>query len=222
MRLSRRRFLAKTGLTAACYALNGCGRRHLPPQNKGEKTGDRSQSTLHEAWFYESLADRKVRCRLCPRQCVVTDGNRGYCRVRENRAGKLYSLVYGRPCTINIDPIEKKPFFHVYPGSKALSLATAGCNLACKFCQNWEISQASPENVKTLDLSPLEIARRIAMEEGCNFAYTGNMPGAEGENTYCPKCKAVVVQRYGMKMLSNELKNGKCRKCGTAIPGVWG
>jgi pyruvate formate lyase activating enzyme len=299
--------------------------------------------------------------------------------VRENRQGKYYSLVYGRPCVTNNDPIEKKPFFHVYPGSKAFSIATVGCNIECKFCQNWDISQAKPEDVsapfrspedivalaltqkvKTIaytysepvvfteyildcakaakeaglgnvivsngffnekplkewcsvataikidfkafsqkfyeetcsgqlqpvldtlkrlagsgiwfeivvliiptlnddmdeikrmsawivkELGPnvpihftrfhpdyklrnlpttppatLEKARQTAMKEGCNFVYTGNMPGAEGENTYCPTCKAVVVQRHGMAMLSNELKDGKCRKCGTVIPGVW-
>lgn len=131
--ISRRRFLAMAGAgAAACCLPNVIFAAGSP------------ESEPHEASFYEPLAGGKVRCTLCPRGCVVPKGGRGYCRVRENREGKYYSLVYGRPCALNLDPIEKKPFFHVYPGTKSFSLATVGCNICCKFCQNWDISQASP------------------------------------------------------------------------------
>ena len=87
-----------------------------------------------------------IHCELCPHGCEVDPGERGLCEVRENIDGQYYSLVYANPCAIHIDPIEKKPFYHVLPASRAFSIATAGCNFDCKFCQNWEISQARPED----------------------------------------------------------------------------
>lgn len=128
------------------------------------------------ARFYDEIEDKVVRCSLCPRMCRVADGQRGYCRVRENRGGKYYSLVYGKPCTYHIDPIEKKPFFHFLPGTTAFSLATVGCNLSCKFCQNWEIAQEKPENVQPYDLSPEQIGE-LALRYGCpTIAYTYTEP----------------------------------------------
>src|SRR5512145_3404793 len=99
-------------------------------------------SERKEALWYEKIADQKatVRCALCPRRCVVPDGNTGFCRARKNFSGTLVSLGYGLPCSINVDPVEKKPFFNFHPASRSFSLACAGCNLRCKFCQNWEIS----------------------------------------------------------------------------------
>lgn len=334
---------------------------------------------LREARFYTRLNNGNVRCGLCPWQCVVPPGRRGRCNVRENRDGRYYTLVYGRPCALHNDPIEKKPFFHVYPGSKAFSIATVGCNIHCRFCQNWEISQAQPDTVpvkfrtpewiaaqaarrnarsvaytyseptvffeymadvaraatdrglgnvvvsngfiaaeplKTLcglvtaikidlkaftqhfygtmcqgQLDPvldtlrrivdagvwleivvlviptlndapdeikrmaawivqhlgpdvplhftrfhpayrltglpstppqtLETAHRIAVREGCHYVYGGNMPGLRSENTYCPACSACLVDRYGHGVISNDLTQGKCHKCGETIPGVW-
>jgi len=122
--------------------------------------------------YFTPLESGKIRCDLCPRQCRVPKGKRGACRVRENRDGKYYSLVYGAPCAMHLDPIEKKPFFHVLPASQSFSMATAGCNLQCKFCQNWEISQASPEEVYSYDVSP-ELAVKKAKEMGArSIAYT--------------------------------------------------
>ena len=100
-----------------------------------------------EARFYEKLESRKIRCRLCPRECIVGDKERGYCGVRENRGGTFYTLVHSRVCAAHIDPIEKKPLFHYLPGTTAFSMATAGCNVNCKFCQNWDISQSRPEEI---------------------------------------------------------------------------
>jgi len=98
-----------------------------------------------------------VECGLCPHKCVVADIERGTCGVRENQGGTYYTLVHSRPCSLAIDPIEKKPFFHVLPGTKALSIATPGCNFECKFCQNWEIAQARPEQIKSTPLTPPQV-----------------------------------------------------------------
>ena len=88
--------------------------------------------------YFTALAGKSVRCELCPRHCETADGERGYCRVRENRGGQYYSLVFGNPSAVHVDPVEKKPFFHVLPSTLSFSIATAGCNFDCKFCQNWE------------------------------------------------------------------------------------
>ena len=96
---------------------------------------------MKEAKYYKVLENNKVRCLLCPRKCLISSGSTGACRVRKNIEGKLYSLVYGKVCSLSIDPIEKKPLFHFLPGEKTLSLATVGCNFFCSFCQNYEISQ---------------------------------------------------------------------------------
>ena len=329
--------------------------------------------------LFVSLENHYVRCTLCPRECRVAPGKRGYCEVRENRDGKYYTLVYGNPCAVHVDPIEKKPFFHVLPRSGSFSIATVGCNFDCKFCQNWEISQALPEHTVNFDLPPekvvdlairyqcrsiastyveptiffeymmdigmearkrgvlnvchsngyinpkplemltqfldaacidlkgfseefygtmtegtlgpvlealqilrakgihleivnlmipmknddmeevrqmaiwikeklgpevplhfskfypmyklrnlpptpvktLEQARKIALSEGLEYVYLGNVPGHEGENTYCPHCKKVVIQRTGYTVGQIHLENGKCRYCGKPIPGIW-
>ncbi len=129
-----------------------------------------------EARFYHKLPDRKVGCELCPRQCILEDKGRGYCGVRENRGGVLYTLVYARVCTANIDPVEKKPLFHYLPGTTAFSLATAGCNLNCKFCQNWEISQSRPEQIPAEYLPPQRVVE-LAKKYGCpTIAYTYTEP----------------------------------------------
>jgi pyruvate formate lyase activating enzyme len=121
----------------------------------------------HEAGFYRRLENNAVQCELCPRRCLIADGQRGFCRVRENRGGTLHSLVYGRPCSMNREPIEKAPFFHFLPGSQRLTLATVGCNQRCKYCQNWEISQASPEDVPGEAMSPAAV---VALAESLRVA----------------------------------------------------
>lgn len=119
-----------------------------------------------------------VRCNLCPHHCMIADGERGTCRVRENQGGRLYSMVYGNPCAVHVDPIEKKPFFHFLPGAAAFSIATAGCNLRCLYCQNWSISQSPPEETENIDLAP-EYVVRYAKEAGAPvIAYTYSEPTA--------------------------------------------
>jgi len=338
-----------------------------------------TEETLKEALFYKKLDKKQVQCQLCPRRCTIANGQRGYCGVRENREGTLYTLVYAKPVAIHIDPIEKKPLFHFLPSTTAFSIATAGCNLKCKFCQNWEISQAKPEDVqysyiepkdlikkvkesgsptiaytyteptifyeymletaklakkegirnvmhscgyineeplrqlakyldaanidlkgftndyylkisdatlepvlkslkilkeegvhieitnlilpgynddqdtirkmclwikenlgndvplhfsrffpmyKLTSLSPtpvetLEIARKIALESGLKYVYIGNVGGHSAENTYCPRCKKVLIERRGYFVLQNNIVDGKCKFCGEKIEGIW-
>jgi len=333
-----------------------------------------------EARFYKKLPQHEVECQICPRKCRVADRERGYCGTRENQGGSYYTLVYGRPCSVHIDPVEKKPLFHFLPGSTAFSFATAGCNVNCKFCQNWEISQVRPEQTENYDLPPgrlvslakqkncpviastyseptvffeyvcdtaklgrekglksvmisggyiqpeplrdlcktldavkidlkafsekyykdivhgelapilvtlktlrdagtwyeivylmvpslndspqevrkmcqwvkanlgpdvpihftrfypqyllknlpptpvptLERSRKIGLAEGLHYVYIGNVPGHEGENTYCPRCSRAIVKRAGFTILGNDVKAGKCRFCGRKIAGVWG
>lgn len=133
-------------------------------------------AALKECLFYEKASDNSVQCRLCPRQCFIKEGKRGDCKVRENQQGTLYSLVYARPCSIAIDPVEKKPLYHFLPGSSVYSIGTAGCNLHCSFCQNWQTSQAYPEDIESYYMSPENIVDD-AISKGCHaIAYTYNEP----------------------------------------------
>lgn len=332
-----------------------------------------------EARYYKKHPDREIECTLCPRFCKLGDKERGYCGVRENMGGTYYTLVYGKACSIAKDPIEKKPLFHYLPKSSALSIATAGCNVNCKFCQNWQISQVRPEQVQNYDfppravvenakkyrcaviaytytepvvfyeymydtslearkkgvrtavitgghinpepmeeltkvvdaikvdlkafsqdfytnyvrgelqpvleaikivhksstwlelvylviptlndssdeirkmcqwimkeigpdvplhfsrfvpmylvknlpptpLSTLEKVRKIALEEGINYVYIGNVPGHSAESTYCPNCKKIVIERRGYSIGKIALKEGRCKYCNNPIPGIW-
>ncbi|MEE8317591.1 MAG: AmmeMemoRadiSam system radical SAM enzyme [Candidatus Omnitrophota bacterium] len=321
----------------------------------------------------------KVKCLLCPTGCELNNGERGDCRARMNIDGKLQTLVYGKPCSVHVDPIEKKPLFHYLPGTGSFSIATAGCNLRCMYCQNWEISQREPEHTRNIDLLPEEVvkqaintncrtiactysepviffeyaadtarlahrngllnvwvtaayinpeplkeavtfvdaanidlkgitdkfynrmsggklqpvlnaiktmkeagvwveltnlvvptyndtredfsrlcdwvvenvgvevpvhfsrfwpmfqlknlpptpievltrARDIAMSKGIHYAYVGNVPGHDGNNTYCPVCRNIVIKRRGYMILEYNIVGGKCRFCSHAIPGRW-
>jgi len=150
--IDRRRLLALGGAAAAASLMPrpAAGRVAL-------RTGqpvDAGDYPLHEASWYKKIDGGRIQCQLCPNKCEVADQERGSCGGRQNDKGTYYTLVYGRACAVHIDPVEKKPFFHVLPGAQALSYATAGCNVECKFCQNWEISQFRPEQVRAVWLPP--------------------------------------------------------------------
>jgi len=320
-----------------------------------------------------------VQCELCPKKCLIKPGQSGDCRVRINIDGVLRTVVYGYPCSVHIDPVEKKPLFHFLPGTRILSIATVGCNLHCKNCQNWEISQANPQDsqavfcppeklveltkryqcpslaytytdpiiyyeytfdtaklakeagihnvlvtagyissdpwnkllkyvdaanidlksmsdefyrdvcsatlkpvqtalvlakakgvmvevtnliIPTLNDKPeqireltrwiranlgqdtplhfsrffprykmrhlpptsakmLDTAREIAVSEGLNYVYIGNIMSKAGQNTYCPNCKTLLIERSGYTILKNRVTDGHCPRCEAQIYGVW-
>ena len=141
---------------------------------------------MKEALFYENI-NGKVRCHLCNHHCIIKEGKRGICGVRENRQGRLYSLVYGKSVAAGVDPIEKKPFFNFYPGTTAYSVATVGCNFRCLHCQNWDISQM-PKGKKGKiigdELSPEKVVAN-AKSMGCkSIAYTYTEPTIFFEYAY--------------------------------------
>lgn len=335
--------------------------------------------TKKEAMYYKKLTNGKVKCNLCFKECIISDGKRGFCRVRENKNGTLYSIVWGRPVGLQIDPIELEPMYHLLPSHKNLCVYTASCNFRCKHCHNWSITQRNfedlpyakytpdevvekaikegcksishsineptvfyeymleiaksakakklkvlfhtngsinPEPLKellkytdavTVDLkgfnekfyeeipegklshvldilkiirkenvhleivnliiptlndnlqdirkmciwikenlgentplhftrfSPsyklthlfptpietLEKARDIAMSCGLKYVYIGNVAGHKGNNTYCPKCKSLLIKRVHFAVLENKIKEGKCFACNTKIEGIW-
>lgn len=375
----RRTFLKAAAVPAAAACSLACLQRWLAVSANSAVAPDEDSRYLAEARYYKKLPNHAVQCQLCPRQCLVAEGKRGHCRVRENRGGKYFTLVHSRVCAAHIDPIEKKPFFHVYPGALALSIATGGCNVNCKFCQNWEISQAPPEELHAQYFSPqqlariarqnncvtlaytysepivfyeymsdaadmahsrgiksvvvsngfirqeplrelcgrvdaikvdlkafsenyyrdvvnaqlkpvletlvtvrkqgrwleivylvvptlndgeqefrelarwikselgpdvpihftrfhplyrlrnlpptpvatLERAKAVADAEGLHYVYVGNVPGHPAENTYCPRCRQLVIERAGFTVTQMRLKDGKCPRCKHPIPGVW-
>jgi len=335
---------------------------------------------MKEAMFYDKLQEQKVRCFLCAHHCIIRNGKRGMCGVRENREGTLYSLVYGKIISMNIDPIEKKPLFHFYPASTSFSIATVGCNFRCIHCQNHDISQypkererivgeeVTPEEIveaaekagcksisytyteptvffefayecariahargiknvfvsngyitpeatksiapfldgnnidlkgdeefykkicgaklqpvldtirlmkelgvwvevttliipsyndsdesleriaefirsvdpaipwhvtqfyptyKLLDqprtpVSTLRRAREIGFKKGLKYVYEGNVPGEGGENTYCPSCGELLIERFGYQINQSRIEDGYCFNCMTKIDGLWG
>ncbi|MBN1271268.1 MAG: AmmeMemoRadiSam system radical SAM enzyme [Candidatus Aminicenantes bacterium] len=372
--MDRRHFIKTTGglsLTAGSGLLNTCSRLYAFDTS--------ANLSRKEARYYKKHPDREIECLLCPRFCKLGDRERGYCGVRENIDGTYYTFVYGKACAVHLDPIEKKPFFHFLPQSRTLSLATAGCNVNCKFCQNWEISQVRPEQVEHQDFPPhqvvltaqkydspiiaytytepivffeymidtsieaqkaglrnvvvtgghinpeplqdllpavdaikidlkafselfyteyvrgklqpvldaikiiaqssvwleivylvipslndspeeirqmsrwlkqtagkdvplhfsrfypmyllknlpptptstLERCHRIAREEGLHYVYIGNIPGHKAENTYCPQCQKLLIQRTGYSIGEKNLEEGRCKYCGQPIPGIW-
>ncbi len=132
---------------------------------------------MKEALFYKTEPNNDIRCFLCPHNCLIKIGRRGLCNVRENIDGKLYSLVYGKVVAENVDPIEKKPIFHILPGSFSYSISTVGCNLSCRNCQNWQISQIDKDSIiPGRDTNPEEIIKN-ALKTGCkSIAYTYTEP----------------------------------------------
>lgn len=146
-----------------------------------------------EAMLYEKLPDNRVRCNLCAWRCVIPEGHTGVCKVRENRKGRLYSLVYGKACSAAVDPIGKKPLFHFHPGALVMSIATVGCNFRCKFCQNWVISQA--KEITGRDFPPEKVVK-AARDNSCRgISYTYTEPTIFFEYAYDT---AVLAHKTGL------------------------
>jgi pyruvate formate lyase activating enzyme len=157
---------------------------------------------LHEASWWEAEPGGRVHCYLCPRHCHIHAGQSGFCFIRVNRGGKLYSLGYGSPAALQIDPIEKKPLSHFLPGSRVFSMGTAGCNMGCFFCQNWDISKSRQDQVRSQRVAPEDVPL-LAIEHGCeSIAFTYNEPTIWGEYVI-DICKA--AKDHGLKtvMVSN-------------------
>ncbi len=368
--ITRRCFLQ----TSAALGAAGCLGSLCPPVFAAAKPlSDRT------AEYAVKLDDGRWQCQLCPNGCVRGEGEDGHCRARGTRNGQYRSLVYGLPCVMAVDPLGKCPLFHFHVQGQGMSIATAGCNLNCQYCQNWQFSQNGPTDTENFTLPPeevirkamdyqigaicffytdpviyieymkeiaklarqaklatvmvsaafinekpladlfplidafvigwkgfteeyyakviggrmppvqaalkaiksagkhlevvsllvptlndqpqpleagvkwfadnlgpdvpwhfsrfypqyrlknlpttptqvLENARKLAMGAGIRYVYTGNIPGHEGNHTWCHQCKTVLVERLGFQILKSALRSGKCPKCGTAVPGVW-
>ncbi|MBU0979238.1 MAG: AmmeMemoRadiSam system radical SAM enzyme [Nanoarchaeota archaeon] len=381
-RITRRQFIGYgaaglAALSAGGYLLNKALKKPGSSIFPGEAPSELWKWSK-EGYHYRKLGEN-VQCEVCPNSCLLEPGDRSICRNKINHEGKLYTLAYGNPCAVHIDPIEKKPLFHFLPQSLAFSIATAGCTFRCLNCQNWSISQSKPEETRNYDLMPgkvieaamqnkcssiaytyseptafyeymydssklaqgrgikniwitngsmneealrdlckymdaanvdlkgfkediynelnagqlkpilhtlkvlkeekkwfeitnlvvpswtddlgmiremcswldkegfsdyplhfsrftplyklthlpptpvktLENARKIAQDEGIKFVYIGNVPGTEAQNTYCPRCSKLLIERQGYLIKQNHIKDGTCEFCGEKIPGVW-
>ena len=382
-KISKREFLRCSlagagGAALGLYSVESIAKTIVPMNAASESQVGGLGRYSKESPYYISTP-KGVRCGICPNRCTLTEGNESICRTKVAKDGKLYTLAYGNPCSVHVDPIEKKPLFHFYPSSRSFSVAIAGCNLACLNCQNWEISQVSPRDTRNYDLFPealvdeaaasgslsiaytysepiafyeytfdtakiarnrgiknvfvsngyinekplrdlavyldganinlksfseetyqnlnggslapilrtlkilhemgvwleitnlvvpgwtdkpqmiremcawlvdnglkdcplhfsrffplyklttlpftplsiLEEGHDIAKKAGINYVYIGNVPNNKAENTYCPKCKKVLLERKGFSILANNIQNKKCKFCGTGIAGRW-
>lgn len=157
----RREFLKKVLMGSAAVVSGG----YIPEARRGK-----------EAMFYLKLNNNVVQCRLCPQGCRIDAGNSGFCRARKNIGGTLHSMVYGRPCTVDTGPIEKAPLYHFIPGHQRLCMATVGCNLRCRYCHNWHISQRSPGEVRELSMSPEEIVEEALRQRISSISFTYSEP----------------------------------------------
>ncbi|MDI7260226.1 MAG: AmmeMemoRadiSam system radical SAM enzyme [Thermodesulfobacteriota bacterium] len=161
---------------------------------------------LREAMFYANLDGQSVQCLLCPRECVISDGKRGFCRNRENKRGKLYSMVYGKPCVVDIGPIEKAPLYHFAPGHSRLCLTCASCNLRCKYCQNWHLSQRSLEELNHYSYSPEAIVQEAKRHKLSSISFTYTEPTVYYEYLYDI---SVIARQAGIK--TSIVSNGYIR-----------
>ncbi|MFH1931020.1 MAG: AmmeMemoRadiSam system radical SAM enzyme [Pseudomonadota bacterium] len=387
--ITRKEFLKSVGLGASALVCASAGYGFLGKEDKRPKSVKGhifKNDAPKKPWkwsvegFHYTTDGTTVQCQICPNRCILEPGDRSICRSKVNIGGKLYSLTYGNPCSINVDPIEKKPLNHFYPRSLILSIATTGCNFRCLNCQNWEISQMKPEEVHYYELFPesvvseakkrktpsiaytysepityyeymydtaklarevglknvlvsngyinrkplirlckyldganvnlksfddgiyrflnggrlqpvlntfktlhtegvwfemttlvvptyvddtemikrmcgwilkelgpnyplhflrffpdykltrlpatpigtLEEFRKMALQEGIRYVYLGNVPGHEGTHTYCHNCHKILIERKGYLIPQLNLENGRCKFCGTSIPGRWG
>lgn len=186
----RRRFLTRCAAAAVGFCAAGrvgCG-DSFPKEalaqdafKSGPQKGKKVELSDFPAAHWEPAEDKSVICRLCPRECHVPESDRGYCDVRLNDGGEYKSLIHSRVCAVHVDPVEKKPFYHVLPGKKAFSISSSGCNLLCLFCQNWEIAQVPPEELPMV-IAPPEQIPLAAREADCPLiahTYTEPLVGWE-------------------------------------------
>ncbi|MFW6180609.1 MAG: AmmeMemoRadiSam system radical SAM enzyme [Spirochaetota bacterium] len=173
--LSRRTFLKACAAGACALCMGG-----VPglPKPAGAQTPRKGLIKRRRSPWFSSPANANLRCELCPHQCLIAPGRRGRCGVRENRAGQGNTLVYGNPCLVRMDPVERTPFFHVLPGTRALSVSTAGCPLECTFCEAWDMALAAPEEVYAYDLPPERIMEHAKATRARSVSYAYGEPVA--------------------------------------------
>ncbi len=153
---------------------------------------------IKEGVLFDSLADNKVKCNVCSHRCTIAEGKLGVCRTRQNKNGKIYTLIYNTVSSEAVDPVEKKPLYHFLPGTLSYSLGTIGCNFRCMHCQNWNISQVTLEEAWTKEITPEEAIKR-ALATGCkSIAWTYNEPAIWHEYTYD---SAVLAKKAGLKTI---------------------
>jgi len=206
--ISKREFLKQSGVfTAGACCLSGTS---ILSANKNYAVS----SEISEPWkwskesIYYEVTPRGIKCLVCPNECTLKEGATSICRNRINFKGKLYTIAYGNPCAMNIDPVEKKPLFHFQPGSKTFSIATAGCNFACLNCQNWSISQSSPKETRNYDLMPDKIIENALSARCTSIAYTYSEPVTFYEYAYDT---STLAKKSNLKniMVSNGFINEK-------------
>jgi pyruvate formate lyase activating enzyme len=169
--ISKREFLRQCAFCAGGFAI-GANNLNWVTTSSIDDLGKFSK----EALFYSKTSDG-LQCEKCPQECLLSnDGDTGFCRSRVSSNGKIYSIAYGNPCAVHIDPIEKKPFFHFLPTTQAFSIAAAGCNFRCLNCQNWQISQVSPKESNNIDLMPGEVVKACIKSRCESIAYTYSEP----------------------------------------------
>jgi len=172
-KLTRREFLQFSGTSLCMLSL---GYIFTFPETSQAQLAKKGLIRTKLSPYFTSLDGGEIQCKLCPHRCRVPQGKRGFCRVRENRKGKYYSLVHGNPSALHLDPIERNLFFHVLPATNSFTIGTAGCNFQCKFCQRWELSQASPEDIYSYDIPPETVVRKAKEMGARSIAYTETEP----------------------------------------------
>lgn len=187
-KISKREFLKISATGISVSLLGGHAARSMASNMKHMITGSSSSSGNLGKYSKESpyyiATPKGIKCQICPNQCIIREGQESICRTHVVQGEKLYSIAYGNPCSVHVDPIEKKPLFHYLPSTSSFSIATAGCTLACLNCQNWEISQVSPRDTRNMDLMPAQVVEEAA-KNGCrSIAYTYAEPIAFFEYTY--------------------------------------
>ncbi len=187
--ISKRTFLKKSASAVGLMACSICNQNILAGQNlfsaslvDSQLNSEIDQWTIKAKYYVNT--PKGIKCQICPNECKMLLDEISDCKTRINIDDELYCIAYGNPCAVHIDPIEKKPLYHFFPGSKALSIATAGCNLACLNCQNWEISQQSPRKTRNYDLPPQKVVQECIDKNCESIAYTYSDPVAFYEYTY--------------------------------------
>ncbi|KPK85876.1 MAG: radical SAM protein [Bacteroides sp. SM23_62_1] len=183
MRITKREFLKRSLLGVGGLCSAGCMKLFAADSGKIKPGNDELWKWSKEALFYE-VTPRGVKCMICPNECTLKSDEVSDCRNRINKNDKLYTIAYGNPCSVHVDPVEKKPLYHFLPASRAFSVATAGCNLACLNCQNWTISQTSPTETRNYDLMPASLVSSCIQTDCQSIAYTYSEPITFFEYTY--------------------------------------